>query len=94
MVAAAVVPFSLVGPGHAVDRDTQTTFAERLDFDDTDGIAAIGEKKSSKSVDDVDAAPSPLTPKAFKAAVEAEGSVVSDAKWPTSVVIVPAVYDE
>ena len=94
MVAAAVVPFSSVGPGHAVDRDTQTTFAERMGFDDTDGIAAIGEKKSSKSVDDVDAAPAPLTPKAFKAAVEAGGGVVSDAKWPTSVVVVPAVYDE
>ena len=102
MVAAAVVPFSSVGPAHAVDADTATTFNEHMGFDDEIAVAAVGEGRLAATSDDVF---EPLSPAAFAAAVEAKGGKVAggasaskaskkQASWPTPLVVVPAVYDE
>ena len=102
MVAAAVVPFSSVGPAHAVDADTATTFNEHMGFDDEIRVAAVGEGRLAATSDDVF---EPLSPAAFAAAVEAKGGKVASgasaskaskkqASWPTPLVVVPAVYDE
>ena len=102
MVAAAVVPFSSVGPAHAVDADTATTFNEHMGFDDENAVAAVGEGRLAATSDDVF---EPLSPAAFAAAVEAKGGKVAggasaskaskkQASWPTPLVVVPAVYDE
>ena len=102
MVAAAVVPFSSVGPAHAVDADTATTFNEHMGFDDEIAVAAVGKGRLAATSDDVF---EPLSPAAFAAAVEAKGGKVASgasaskaskkqASWPTPLVVVPAVYDE
>ena len=102
MVAAAVVPFSSIGPAHAVDADTATTFNEHMGFDDEIAVAAVGEGRLAATSDDVF---EPLSPAAFAAAVEAKGGKVAggasaskaskkQASWPTPLVVVPAVYDE
>ena len=101
MVAAAVVPFSSIGPDHAVDRDTAAMIGEKMGFDDTAGLSAIGGGEKSGNQESVDAeSPSaarkaPLTPDAFKLAVEQLGGFLTESgKWRTALVVVPAVYDE
>ena len=98
MVAAAVVPFSSVGPAHAVDTDTATTFNEHMGFDDEGAVAAVGEGRLPPAADD---AREPMTPEAFAEAVEARGGTVATARsakkekaWPAPLVVVPAVFDE
>ena len=98
MVAAAVVPFSSVGPAHAVDADIATTFNEHMGFDDEGAVAAVGEGRLPPAADD---AREPMTPEAFAEAVEARGGTVATARsakkekaWPAPLVVVPAVFDE
>ena len=97
-----MVPFSSIGPAHAVDADTATTFNEHMGFDDEIAVAAVGEGRLAATSDDVF---EPLSPAAFAAAVEAKGGKVAggasaskaskkQASWPTPLVVVPAVYDE
>ena len=100
MVAAAVVPFSSIGPAHAVDADTATTFNEHMGvFDDENAVAPVGEgRAAAASTSD---ALEPMTRAAFARAVEAKGGKVtkspksgSKKSWPTPLVVVPAVFDE
>ena len=100
MVAAAVVPFSSIGPAHAVDADTATTFNEHMGvFDDENAVAPVGEgHAAAASTSD---ALEPMTRAAFARAVEAKGGKVtkspksgSKKSWPTPLVVVPAVFDE
>ena len=97
MVAAAVVPFSSVGPAHAVDADIATTFNEHMGFDDEGSVAAVGEGRLAAASDASDVL-EPMTPEAFAEAVAAKGGEVavgsSKKAWPTPLVVVPAVYDE
>ena len=87
MVAAAVVPFSSIGPAHAVDADTATTFNEHMGvFDDENAVAPVGEDpcRAASTSDALE----PMTRAAF-AAVEAKGGKVTKSpksgskSWPT-----------
>ena len=102
MVAAAVVPFSSIGPAHAVDADTATTFNEHMGvFDDENAVASVGEGRAAAKASKASDALEPMTRVSFARAVEAKGGKVtkspksgSKKSWPTPLVVVPAVFDE
>ena len=83
VVAAAVAPFSTVGPGRAVDRETAVMMREHMGSDDADPPPFA----------DHDAVRlAPLTPGRFARAARAASPV--DGAWPSKLVVVPAVFDE
>ena len=103
MVAAAVVPFSSIGPSHAVDADTATTFNEHMGvFDDENAVASVGEGRAAAKASKASDALEPMTRVSFARAVEAKGGKVTKSpksgskspSWPTPLVVVPAVFDE
>ena len=103
MVAAAVVPFSSIGPAHAVDADTATTFNEHMGvFDDENAVASGGREGRAAAASKASKPPlEPMTRASFARAVEAKGGKVtkspksgSKKSWPTPLVVVPAVFDE
>ena len=103
MVAAAVVPFSSIGPSHAVDADTATTFNEHMGvFDDENAVASVGEGRARAAASKASDALEPMTRASFARAVEAKGGKVTKSpksgskspSWPTPLVVVPAVFDE
>jgi hypothetical protein len=100
MVAAAVVPFSSVGPVRRVDDDTATMMREHMG---SDAIEPLGDARAS-TTDAENAAENaenaaadadrlaPLTPGRFARAVGAASP--ADGEWPAKLVVVPAVFDE
>ena len=81
MVAAAVAPFSTVGPGRPVDRETAVMMREHMGSDDADPFADANAVRLA-----------PLTPGRFARAARVASPV--DGAWPAKLVVVPAVFDE
>ena len=91
MVAAAVVPFSSVGPVRRVDDDTATMMREHMG---SDAIEPLGDARAENAENAAESAdrPAPLTPGRFARAVGAASP--ADGEWPAKLVVVPAVFDE
>ena len=84
VVAAAVAPFSTVGPGRAVDRETAVMMREHMGSDDADPPHPFADHDAVRLA--------PLTPGRFARAARAASPV--DGAWPSKLVVVPAVFDE
>ena len=84
VVAAAVAPFSVVGPGRAVDRETAVMMREHMGSDDADPPHPFADRDAVRLA--------PLTPGRFARAARAASPV--DGAWPSKLVVVPAVFDE